>query len=789
MAKKTRPAAKTRPPSDTRTALKTSPSSVAAPRPNNGGSDLAGGGTKAAVALRLRRIADHVGWSSAAVALVAALFVIWQVRLNLVFANTTPAGLDLGGHVWEVANLRDHLLPQISGWSPGMFGGVASYVLYPVLPALAMVALNVLVPYGVAMKVIVVSSVVLLPVAAWLLGRLARMPEPAPACLAVATLPFLFDSSYVAYGGNIASTVAGEYSYGLGLLALVVTLALLDGVCRTGRRRALTAASAAVCVLCHPVTGILLGVSGGILVGVHVVILDRRSWRRIVPVTIVAVALSAFWTLPFFWYRHELANTVNPRVTAWGAMLFPLPPVIEAAIMALALCGAVLAVRTRHPMAITLMLTVVVAGIGVLTLPQGVLVNDRVVPIWELGGLLLAGYGAAEVFRRLPDWRLDPTLVGPVAALAVAIFMIGINMGSFPGTKVTRTTSANGPVQHSKWLFLPAVATSYDNPLVTYSLGGYERYFQAADYHMLIETMKRVGKTDGCGRAMDEDDPTTRYGSIYQLSILPYWTDGCIAGMTGVSPDQTRNAPFIEGAQDAVSSSVGGSAARFLPLDVAAGISMLRSLGVRYYLAWSAQAQAQAADAPGLALVATSNEWDIYEVQGVDTVEPLTTQPVVSRGGNAENSWDSIAIAWFAATTQPSLPTAGGPETWPRISGRVLPAATPLPKPALVTVVQVGPDRVSFHVDHPGAPVIVRFDYFPWWHASGALGPWRAAPDNMVVVPTSTDVVLTIAPRTPDHAGDVITTVGVFLLGGLAGWDRRARRSPERHQDVAVRSL
>ena len=50
---------------------------------------------------------------------------------------------------------------------------------------------------------------------------------------------------------------------------------------------------------------------------------------------------------------------------------------------------------------------------------------------------------------------------------------------------------------------------------------------------------------------------------------------------------------------------------------------------------------------------------------------------------------------------------------------------------------------ISFHVDRVGTPVEVRVSYFPNWQASGADGPWRVAPNLMVVVPTSHDVTLT----------------------------------------------
>ena len=49
---------------------------------------------------------------------------------------------------------------------------------------------------------------------------------------------------------------------------------------------------------------------------------------------------------------------------------------------------------------------------------------------------------------------------------------------------------------------------------------------------------------------------------------------------------------------------------------------------------------------------------------------------------------------------------------------------------------------MSFHVDQVGVPVLVKVSYFPNWEVDGAEGPYRVAPNFMVVVPTQNDVRL-----------------------------------------------
>lgn len=719
---------------------------------------------------------------------IATLFVLWQVRPNLIFANTTPTGLDLGGHVWAPAFLRDYILPsgRLAGWSPWLFGGLPAYVLYPVLPAVFIVVLGSVVHYGVAIKIVVALPLVLFPAAGWSLGRWSKLPDPVPACLALATLAFLFDSSYVAAGGNLASDLAGEFSYTLGLVFLVVALGLLDVVCRTGRRRTQAAGAAAICFLCHPVTGLVLLVGGLALVAAHSRTSGREAFVRVLPVGVVTALLAATWWLPFIWYRGQLTGTVNPRQTNWATLFFPLPAFFELIVMGLAITGVVFAVQKRQPMMLTFTTLAIVAAVGLFVLPAGVLVNVRMEPVWHLSRFLLAGYAAAELLRRAPGpWQARAVTWGPISCAAVVVFILGINTGSLPGTTTRITQTAKGDVQRSSWLFLPSVATSLDPVYVRYGFGGYERYFHAAEYHALVNTMTEVGRRYGCGRAFDEFEPTGRYGSIYELSILPYWTDGCIDGMAAVVPDQSWNTPFIVEAQESLSTYVDltTGSIRQRPLDVAQGVELLRTLGVRYYVSWSPEAQAQAATVAGLKQIASSGRWKIYEVVASNLVAGLSVQPVVV-GSRSEAVWDKAAGSWFTADdNQRPPPATGGPASWQRVApGQPGPvvrvAVVRVADPPVVSAVRTSTNRISFHVDRTGEAVVVRASSFPWWSAIGAIGPWRLAPDNLVVVPTSHEVTLTATPKAPDNVGEVIGVLGLLGLVGLGfvDWARRRRR-------------
>ena len=66
--------------------------------------------------------------------------------------------------------------------------------------------------------------------------------------------------------------------------------------------------------------------------------------------------------------------------------------------------------------------------------------------------------------------------------------------------------------------------------------------------------------------------------------------------------------------------------------------------------------------------------------------------------------------------------------------------------------------------------MLVKTSFFPNWQAHGAKGPYRAAPNLMVVVPTSHDVTLTYGLSGADWLGRFVTLIAVAALGALVTW-------------------
>jgi hypothetical protein len=95
-----------------------------------------------------------------------------------------------------------------------------------------------------------------------------------------------------------------------------------------------------------------------------------------------------------------------------------------------------------------------------------------------------------------------------------------------------------------------------------------------------------------------------------------------------------------------------------------------------------------------------------------------------------------------------------------------------------VTNVVLENHRISFDTTAVGVPHMVKVSYFPNWGATGAEGPYRAAPSLMIVVPTEEHVVLTFGYTWAELLGWALTIGSLAAVGGWWGW-RRFRRDSD----------
>ena len=806
-------------------------------------------------ARRERFVRRTVDW---VVVATCAVFVFVNLHPDQILSSAVPAGGDMGAHVWGPAFLRDHLLPEgrIAGWTPDWYAGFPAYQFYMVVPSLLIVALDVglfggwsmviplaaaaglvfastrvgagwrtwalvalavvvavggvELPYGTAFKLVTVLGLLSLPVAAYAFGRLADLPFPGPALLAVASVLFLFDRNFTIYGGNVASTLAGEFAFSISLSLALLYLGVAIRGLRTGQHRALAAVLLALTGLCHLIPA-LFALSGTVVIA----LLRRpalRTLKWLASVLPVGGLISAFWVLPFVYQRayvNDMGWEKLPYSTAengfrsWSQTLFTFDgetywkyliprssvdsPNDLRWVLALACMGVVLSIAFKVRTGLILACCALVMAAAFVALPEDRLWNARLLPFFYLCLYLLAAVAVAEVGRTLAVLAARdparPSIVGPAVTagvgLLVTLVLVGLPLRTLPLGQERADGSyswmglTNGVNKQS---FVPSWAR--------WNYTGYEGKDAYAEYRALMLTMEEVGAEHGCGRSFWEyEKEINRYGTPMALMLLPHWTDGCIGSMEGLFFEASATTPFHFLAQVELSAAP-SAAQRDLPygsFDIDKGVRHLQLMGVRYYLATSAQATTAARAHPDLTELTTSGPWVIFQVADSDLVEPLDNEPAVlddvddaqhdwiCRSRDANDKCAGPAVTWYQdLAAQDVLLASSGPDAWQRVD-----IDDPRPEERSVDRVevsdlQVGTDRIAFDVDQPGSPVLVKASYFPNWRVSGAEGPFRVAPNLMVVVPTSEHVELTYGREPIEWIAYALTALGIALAVFLA---------------------
>ena len=593
---------------------------------------------------------------------------------------------------------------------------------------IALLALLVVpLPYGVALKLVVVAGVVALPAAVWAMTRMAGVAVPGQVLASAATLLFLFDRSFNIYGGNLMSTMAGEFAYSLGLGAAILYIGAAARDMDSGRHGVLAGVLLALTGLLHLFAAFFaLAVTAALLL---VMPWRAPNWRRRIEWTAVtgmlAAALSAWWVLPFWWNRSLLNDMGWGKERRYVSSLWsrrefdysfltndpPLQPFVLVAAATFLGFGAVKlrrawrqrgdgedsptrpGIRPGTRLWVALVLTAVMFVLAFRLMPEGRLWNVRILPFYYLAVYLTAALGVGETIRcavRAIDrrraarreettapgrWPSAGSFVGGaavIAAVAGVFVLVGLPLRALPGGSL----QADGEY---RWGPLSTREINLGPHWVQYNFEGYEGRPPtdagggSSEYWDLVDLMTRIGKNHGCGPALWEYEAGRlgSYGTPMSPMLLPYWTDRCIASMEGLYFEASATTPYHFLMQSELSAAP-SRAQRDLPyggLDVAAGVEHLRMTGVRYYMAFSEQAVRQARAAPGLSEVDASGPWVVFGVDGSEPVSGLAELPVVLEGvGNAEDDWLEPSVGAFLAGEDAPMLAADGPRSWPRMS-------------------------------------------------------------------------------------------------------------------------
>ena len=688
------------------------------------------------------------------VAVGAALWLIaGKFPRDVMFADTVTNGGDMGTHYYAAEYMRDWLLPHwsVTGWCPGNYCGFPLFQFYFFLPFLLIALLSHVIPLTIAFKIGTVLGTFLLPICAYGAVRLAAVPFPAPAFAALSTLPFLFMEANSMWGGNIPSTLAGEFAFSLGLALAVLFLGVLRRTVDRRRGYAWAGLFVALIGMAHGYTLLWAG-----LFSTYELVVLRGWWRRFGTLTAIhglAILVMAFWLFPLLAYAPWTTSYSHVWIIkSWREIMPPIlwaPAGIAGATLLVHLALAVGRKRTFPPL---LGLVWWATGIGLIfyyCAKAFHVVDIRFFPFMQLGLCLAAAIGLGLLLAELPAPEIWP-LVG---ALLVPYVV---------GNQIT---------------FIPS--------WVKWNYSGFERKGTWPTLKGIIDHLKG---TVADPRVVYEHSPDHEaLGTIRVFENLPFFTGR--STLEGLYMQGSPTAPFVFYIQSEVSNVMScpfpdwGCSRPNVPR----GVEHLKMMNVSEYIVKSKPIKEAVAKLPGLALEWTVNDYQIYRVkENADRYAiPVTTKPVLVR----TDTWKELSYVWFkTATPESVLPVfttavePGDEKLFASVSEGMPSEFLREPEgPAPILQERMENDRITITHCTPGYPILVRISYHPRWHALTGEKIWLAGPSFMLVFPKGERVELAFGGSPIVTAGRVCTAIGwvLFLLGVLPT-RRRLRAAGER---------
>ena len=675
--------------------------------------------------------------------LIVEGFILIHLSPQDLLSKTITTGGDTASHYYTLHYLRNELLPmgRISGWTPGNYGGFPILQFYFPLSFLIMCGLDTVMPLQIAFKWVTMMGTFLLPVAVYIMLRLLRCPFPGPAAGAALTLPFLFNAENSMWGGNLLSTLSGEFSYSLSLALTFILLGSLYRGCLENRRVILNALLVFLVGFSHGYT--LLFAEGASL---FFLFTPHGFFRRLIylgKVYGLGFLLLSFWLIPLL----AFAKFTTPYHSVWHIDSFKaivpvilLPLVIAAGISSIGLLVCYwrsFGSDNRNPIHVLgfLGFALVVAGVLFVLAPRIGVVDIRYVPVAQLIICLIAALGLGWLGAGLHRWRMTGAfllmLVGAILAWT-----------TFQETRVPAW---------AKW--------------------NYEGFEARSDWPLFQKINKALEGTFQDPRVVFEHASEHNiFGSTRAFESLPLFAGR--ATLEGLYMQASISAPFIFYIQSEISSQKSCPFKQYActDMDFRRARRHLAMFNVRDLILRSPEAKAAIQSDPAYGLQRTLDQYQLWRLKGYRNryVVPLTHEPVLF----STKDWKNDSYQWFVRddlldthlvfTEKPTL----------KDQKRFKLHATSMDKVEKISMdVQacriketILKNEILIETNWINKPLLVRVSYHPNWQVQGADKVYLVSPSFMLVFPNQEKVRLYFGSGRPDRIGWVLTGLGLVVL-------------------------
>ena len=698
------------------------------------------------------------------------LVAILILRLDLVFLNTMPTGGDMGAHVVPIKYFIENfaLNFQLNGWSNDWFAGYPLYFFYFPFPAVVTFLLNLVFPYGVAFKLMVIGSILL---TIYSFERLFRNMQSNFSIFGyIAGLTYILTESFTIYGGNLASTLAGQFSFTYSIAFANLAIAHLTKSDKNNR---------------HVVSAIFLGFSllSHLIPFLIYALIYFYFWIKAKNTTVEKFSsglIFLFITIRFTTsLLTNLEYTTNMSYTPFTKLSDLVKSDITPYILVIFI---ILLFNMKLVMSfkVTSLFEWFIVIFSVLLyfyVPEGALWNGRVVSFLNLGVIIiffkLFEYSVMNIFR-YEQGEIILKILSTIILFSYLLTFVdkwnisGYKIFLYPLISVLTFGFVyffSSSVNLFKLTFTASIifTVSFLPYWVSWNFNGYENKDQWGDIENLYSSLNTLSP----GRIMWEpNSDLNKYGTPMVLMTIPLYTHH--SSMEGLYFDSSITTPFhfiaVSGLAERPSNPVGGL--RYINNNFEKGQEYLEDLGVDYFVSYTDSITTKAIENDKLEFLFTSEPFTVFSVES-EKVE-LVNQELVAfekvpfidrtlsslfRNTEYDNFFAEAYENFDELKTQRIIEL-------PSVNFNIVSSNEDVVN---ISNFNMTSNSISFITDRPNELHMIKTSYFPNWEIENGDGPYRISPSFMAVIPNSENVELTFI-RTGIETYSFYTALASLLL-------------------------
>ena len=697
---------------------------------------------------------------------LGSLLIIF-LRIELVFSDLLPTGGDMGAHIvptkFFVTELFNNF--KLSGWSQDWFAGYPVYYFYFPLPPIITSLLNFIFPFSISFKTMVLISQVLLVVSIEMLMR-KNSREFSFYGFGVGLL-YLLTESFTIFGGNLASSLAGQYSFTYSIAFGNLSIFYLV---KSKYKYSIEIAALLIglSVLSHLIPFMIYLP----IFAFYFLKSDKKIYKKI----------SAFLFFLFVAIRFSIVLFLNLEFTT-NMTYTPytqLSDLVKSDVLPLVIGTAIYIISSKSKTSLK-----AISGFEIYLLfisvylffygPESALWNGRIVPFFNLAIIILffnlLHFDIKNLTKKIQGkyplllfillinsyfmylyyskWG-NTYSITTISVISVVLFMFLISINSknflFYTTIVSLTFGTLSYLPH--WL--------------NWNFSGYESKNNWTDITTLYEGLDALEP----GRIMWEpNSDLNKYGTPMVLMTIPMFTDH--QSVEGLYFDSSITTPFhfltVSGVAERPSNPVGGLT--YINGEFDKGFRLMEDLGVDYFIAYTSSIKDKANKDENFNFLFSNEVFNVYSIntekvelvgdnlyifESPDFYERLRN--AVLRVGSEQSFFESAYKSFKDELNYKIIENYDESYADPGDKNTTL----------LISDLNIQNDLITFKTNKPNQLHLIKVSYFPNWKIKNGYGPFRISPSFMAVIPKDEFVEIKFESSNAEKALNLLSILTLF---------------------------